>query len=113
MRIFAIFLLLFCHFSLIQSAEGQVADPNAMKKGSIVIDLYGNLPLIAQGNIFAPFDRELTRHDANELLRKAFRAKEQTIVLDLTSGFTLRGGSGRAREHHTPQQTAEKRYRFA
>ena len=64
-----------------------VETPGSKGGGSVVIQLRGALPLVAQSNIFSPFTSEQTRHGANELLRKAFRRKEGTIILDLSGGF--------------------------
>ncbi|TVR43141.1 MAG: S49 family peptidase [Planctomycetota bacterium] len=76
--------LMFC--AALTSPLG-AGDEDAQWEGSVIVTLRGDLPLIGQQSWTNPFAEPLTRHQANEQLRRALRAPEEHVVLDLSQGF--------------------------
>jgi protease-4 len=54
--------------------------------GTVMIELVGTLPLRPELSLLN-LDGELSMHEACETLRRAFRAPEPTVALDLSQGF--------------------------
>ncbi|TVR14943.1 MAG: signal peptide peptidase SppA [Planctomycetota bacterium] len=79
--IIALILVVFAGMSPQAVADDAAAD------GTVVVTLKGSFPLVAQPSLWSPMQMDMTLHEASELLRRAFRAPERRVVLDLSQGF--------------------------